>query len=146
MQILTIIAQAMDIARRKFSREEQTMLIGIFHAYNTPIIPGLLGQHLLAGVEDSFRRYPGIHEEKWGIKKDEMVEKIKALDPISAALLELWAACFWCLDARMLEPYLEGKLTLSTHIEGIIRSLESAAVAEEREVVENAQQILKRMI
>jgi len=162
MQIITVISQACDMARRKFTRGEQSMLIDIFNG--TALTPGILGQHLAAQIEDSFRLYPGIYEEKWGVNEKEMIDKIKiiSLDPVSAVFLELWAVGFWAVnqDAGDLENYLSGKLTLSTRIEELIgmldsiserleqtkNSFKSAAVAEARSEAEKAKEILEGMI
>lgn len=161
MQIISIITQAMDMARRKFTRGEQSMLIDIFNG--TALTPGILGQHLTAQIEDSFADIPGEYEQKWGVNRQEMVDKIVSLDPASAIFLELWAFGFWAINtgqAGALESYLDGRLNLERRItdviarlDGVSESLEktkgafkSAAVAQAREVVEEAREILEGML
>lgn len=158
MQIITVISQAMDMSRRKFTRGEQSMLIDIFNG--TLLTPGILGRHLIAQVEDSFALYPGVYEEKWGVEKSAMIEKCRALNPTEAALCELWAVGFWALGVDALESYLDGRLNLAVRITDVIARLDSAAerlektkgafksaaVAEAREVVKGARRILEGML
>ncbi len=122
----SVITQACDQARRKFSRGEQSMLIDIFNG--TILTPGLLGQHLIAQVEDSFDLYPGTYEEKWGASRQEMIDKIISLAPVSAAFLELWAVGFWALNQNPgdLKNYLAGKLSLDQKISAVVSSLRSS--------------------
>lgn len=161
MQIITVLSQVMDMARRKFTRGEQSMLIDIFNG--TILTPGILGQHLTAEVEDSFNLYPGVYEEKWGVDQKEMVDKIISLDPLTAAFLELWVVGFWAVnisESSQLEDYLSGKLNLSVRIEDIIQQLQkvcdkleqtksafkSASVAESRTQTEKAAYTLRLML
>jgi len=111
-QIIDCISQAADIARRKFTAGEQSMLLDIFNG--TLLTPGILGQHIIAQVEDSFRLYPGEYEGKWSVDKTEMTEKINALDRYDAALLELWAVGFWHLNPEAVDDYLAGRLNLGS--------------------------------
>lgn len=161
MQIITVLSQVMDMARRKFTRGEQSMLIDIFNG--TILTPGILGQHLTAEVEDSFNLYPGVYEEKWGVDQKEMIDKIISLDPLTAAFLELWVVGFWAVnisESSQLEDYLSGKLNLSVRIEDIIQQLQkvcdkleqtksafkSASVAESRTQTEKAAYTLRLML
>ena len=161
MQIITVITHAADIARRKFTRGEQSMLIDIFNG--TALTADLLGQHLTAQIEDSFRLYPEMYEKKWGVTEKEMIEKINSLDPISAAFLELWAVGFWAVNTSEpgeLDDYLSGKLNLTVRIEDIIQQLQdvsdrleqtrsafkSAAIAEARASVEKITDTLRLML
>ena len=161
MQIITVITQAADMARHKFTRGEQSMLIDIFNG--TALTAGILGQHLTAQVEDSFNLYPGMYEEKWGINQKEMIDKIISLDPLSAIFLELWAVSFWAINTSepgQLEDYLSGKLNLSVRIEDIIQQLQdvsdrleqtrsafkSATIAEARASVNKITDTLRLML
>lgn len=161
MQIITVITQSMDMARRKFTRGEQSMLIDIFNG--TALTPGILGQHLIASVEDSFNLYPGQYEEKWSVNQKEMIDKITSLDPVNAIFLELWAVGFWAVntsEAGQMEEYLSGKLNLAVRIEDIIQQLQavcdrlaqtkgafkSAPVAEARASTEKAADSLRLML
>jgi len=161
MQILTVITQACDMARRKFTRGEQSMLIDIFNG--TALTPGIIGQHLTAQVEDSFRLYPGTYEDKWGVTEKEMMEKINSLDPLNAIFMELWAIGFWAVntsEAGQLEDYLSGELNLNSRIEDIIIQLhavcdrleqtksafKSASIAEARTAVEKAADTLRLIL
>jgi len=76
----------------QFTAGELSFLICI---YNGTILGPALGQILIAQVEDSFTIYPDMHEEKWGVTRDEIVDKIKSLTTFQAACLEIWANSFW---------------------------------------------------
>ncbi len=161
MEIITVITHAMDISRKNLSINEQKMLIDIYKGVN--LTPHLIGNALIVWVEDSFNLYPNYYEEKWGVKKEEMIEKIKALDSVSRALVELWASGFWAMSTNQpgeLDDYIKGKLNLANILNGIIKQLEnisksllqtrsafkSATVAESRvkidRIVHNLQQLL----
>lgn len=159
MQIITVITQAMDMARRKFSRGEQLMLIDIFNG--TALTPGILGQHLIAQVEDSFALYPGMYEEKWEVDQKQMLEKIVSLTPWETIFLELWAVGFWALGKEdALDAYVAGRINLSIRLTDVIARLDSvsemlektksafksAAIAEARDIVEESSGILSGMI
>ncbi len=157
-QAIMTLAQAMDAARRKFTRGEQSMLIDIYNA--TALSPAFLGDGLLAQVEDTFADVPGQYEAKWGVDRAAMLQKIRALSPLDAALIELWAAGYWPLHDTIpdsLNAYLRGTLTIATHIESIASQLDdagarlertksafkSAAVAEVRTMIEQAAEKLR---
>jgi hypothetical protein len=162
MQIITVITQTMDMARRNFSRGEQMMLIDIFNG--TILTPGILGQHIIAQVEDSFALYSGMYEEKWGVDRKEMEEKIRALDILTATWLELWAVGFWALNdadrSGMLESYVAGKINLAEHLTDILARLhtvsetllksrsvfKSATIADARHVVEETATMIQNLI
>lgn len=161
MQIITVLTQAMEGARRKFSRGEQGMLIDIFNG--TALTAGFLGQHLGAQVEDSFILYPGMYEEKWGVKKTDMLEKIASLSPLEAALVELWAVGFWALgtgEEGGLEAYLTGKISMYHLFVNLISEMErgsamlektktafrSASVGEARQIIATAIEQLEKLL
>lgn len=156
--MITTLTQAMNVARKNLTLNEQKMLIDIYNG--TLLTPHLLGRTMLAEVEDSFNLYPGVYEEKWGVNKDEMLEKIKNLDTLSAALIELWAVNFWETNddnSISLEDYLSGKITLASRFQQALKQLEQATslmeksksafksktIAEARSEVEKALKILK---
>lgn len=160
---LSVITQAMDMARRKFTRGEQLMLIDIFNG--TMLTPGILGQHLTAQVEDSFDLYPGQYEEKWKVDRKEMVEKIASLDPATSVFLELWAVGYWSVADPVsssvdIENYIQGKFSLESRAREIIERLhkvedrldktkaafKSAAVAESRKEIEEITGILNNLL
>lgn len=158
--ILTTFTQVCDTARRQLAINEQKMLIDILNG--TMLNPQILGQHLIAQVEDSFSLYPGIYEEKWGVNREEMLTKIKSLDSLSAALVELWAVGFWDInrDAGDLEAYILGKINVDTRLREIVQNLQRASemlektktafksgtVAEGRNIIEKAVENLGSMI
>lgn len=158
MQIITVLSQAMDTARKKFTRGEQQMLIDIYNG--TMLTPHLLGQMLVGQVEDSFRLYPGVYEEKWGVTQKDMIDKIISLDPMSAALAELWAVAFWGTGEGKLEDYLAGKINqamrleeAATHLETAIEKMEqsksafqSGTIACARAEAEKAKEILEGLL
>lgn len=159
MQILTVLSQACDQARKKFCREEQLMFIDIFNG--TALTAGILGQHLTAQVEDSFNLYPGIYEEKWGTSKKDMLDKIMSLDRYEAALVELWAVGFWALSKEdALESYIAGRINISIRVTDAIARLhtagdqlektksafKSASIADCRKTIQEAAEILSGML
>lgn len=162
MQIITVITQAMDMARRKFTRGEQLMLIDIFNG--TMLTPQILGQHLTVQIEDSFALYPGMYEEKWIVDRTEMTEKIISLDPISAIFLELWAVGYWAIHdpdrEGMLDAYVAGKINLAVHMTDILARLhtvsetllnsrtafKSPAIADARQVTDEIAAIIQNLI
>lgn len=112
MQVATVLSHACDSVRKQFTRGELGMLVDIFNS--TMLMPQMLGSHVVVQVEDSFSLYPGMYEDKWEVRKDEMLGKIKALTALESALIELWAVGFWSLDnvSNGLEAYLSGQTTL----------------------------------
>lgn len=158
MQILTILTEAGNIARRGLSRGEQSMLIDVFNG--TMLTSETLGQHLIVQVEDSFSHYPGIYEEKWGIDREDMLRKINRLTRLGAAMLELWIFSFWAIKGASMEAYIDCKTNLSIHMKEIITRLEavseslektkgafkSASVAKSRETIEEAASLLGGML
>lgn len=160
---LSTISQIMDMTHRKFTRGEQMMLIDIFNG--TMLTPGILGQHLIAQVEESFALYPGMYEEKWKVTRQEMVDKIVSLTPLEAAFLELWAVGFWAVadpisSREDLENYIQGKFNLESRVRDEISILEavgdqlektkssfkSATIAESRKSIEEVTAILKNLL
>ena len=160
---LSVITQAMDMARRKFTRGEQLMLIDIFNG--TMLTPGILGQHLTAQVEDSFALYPGQYEEKWKVDRKEMVEKIVSLDPATSVFLELWAVGYWSVadpvsSSGDIENYIQGKFSLESRAREIIKRLQSvsdrleetksafksSAVAESRKEIDDIAATLMNLL
>jgi len=160
---LSMISQAMDLTRRKFTRGEQMMLIDIFNG--TMLSPGILGRHLIAQVEDSFALYPGMYEEKWGVDRKEMEEKIRSLDPYTAAFFELWSVGFWSIadpisSGETLENYIQGKFSLESRLREVIEDMEtvgdrleqtksafkSATIADARKIIEKTTAILINLL
>lgn len=158
---LSVITQACDQARRKFTRGEQSMLIDIFNS--SVLTPGILGQHLISQIVLPSTPEFMSRGEKWGVTQTEILEKIISLDPVSAAFLELWAVGFWALNTGAsgdLEDYTSGKLNLDLYLTAAIEQLreagdrlektkgafKSAAVAEAREQVERARERVKALL
>jgi len=158
MDTIALIANAMDAARRKLSRGEQLMLIDIYNG--TILSPAHLGSGLLAQVADALADVPGQYEAKWSVDGEAMLQKIRSLSQLDAALIELWAAGYWQLHDTIpdsLNAYLRGTLTIATHIESIASQLDdagarlertksafkSAAVAEVRTMIEQAAEKLR---
>ncbi len=157
-QAIMTLAQAMDAARRKLSRGEQLMLIDIYNG--TILSPAHLGSGLLAQVADALADVPGQYEAKWSVDGEAMLQKIRSLSQLDAALIELWAAGYWQLHDTVedsLNAYLRGSLTIATHIESVVATLDdvserlaktrsafkSATVAEARALVEQAAERLR---
>ena len=58
---------------------------------------GLFGQHLPLSASDSFDLYPGMYEDKWGVKKDLVMAKLEGLTVFQLMAIELWSALFWAV-------------------------------------------------
>jgi hypothetical protein len=75
----------------KFKGQELMLIIDVFNA--TMLTAGIAGQHVGISVAD------GIDldrlDEKWGIDRAEIMEKIEGLAAFEAACLEIWANGFW---------------------------------------------------
>lgn len=61
----------------------------------TIVTPGLEGRCVVINVEDSFIIYPGMYEEKWGVDKKVMLEKLRAMPADWLVLIEKWATDYW---------------------------------------------------
>lgn len=105
--------------RGKFSKGELGMVLDVlnghdvlFVAYSTST--SLIGHHLVLEIADSFRLYPGVYEEKWGISdSQDFLKRLGDLSMVHKMSLELWAASFWRNNESDLEqhcaPLLEGR-------------------------------------
>lgn len=123
-------------------------------------------------MEDSFHLYPGMYEEKWGVKKDEMLEKLKNLNGFHVACLAIWANDFWYgselspsgggkgEDLLDLDKYIKESPAIIEQLEAAMSRLEtaidlmeasksafkSAQIAEARESAQKAKEILEKLI
>ncbi len=102
-------------AEKKISTQELCMLLDI---YNSALLtPELLNRDTLdSQVRDSFDLYPGVYEEKWGVKKEEVLAKIAQLTNWQAYCLQIWACDFWesgCYEEPdSIKLYVQGKLNV----------------------------------
>lgn len=62
------------------------------------LLPGLIGQHLLADVADGIA-LDGM-DEKWEIQKDGIINKLQGLTFFQMCVLELWCKRFWTSNAK----------------------------------------------
>lgn len=87
----SLYRRALHKVKGTFSENELKLMIDLSNA--TALVPGLAGQHIPAQVED------GIDlehlDEKWGVRREEIIGKLKPLDIFSLACLEIWANSFW---------------------------------------------------
>lgn len=100
--------------RGKFTPGELKMLIDVANGSAWLIFQSgnLVGQQLPLSVYDSFEIYPGMYEEKWGVKKQGMIDKINGLSRFHTITLEIWAAGFW-------EGDYEAKDAIAKHLEAL---------------------------
>lgn len=75
----------------KFSDNELNLILDAFNG--TLLTTQIMGQHLLPQVEDGCRFE--FLDEKWEVKKEELLKKISDLTNFQAAAVELWASAFW---------------------------------------------------
>lgn len=73
--------------------EDRELCLIIDNLNGILLAPQLLGQHLLAGVADGIALNK--LDQKWGVDKDALMEKLKTLTTFQAAALEIWCAGFW---------------------------------------------------
>jgi len=122
------------------------------------------GAGLDASVFDSFALYPGTYEEKWGVDKTAMLEKVRKLDDWQVACLAIWAVDFWASDIYeqpdSITRYVTGKAGVpqlgASALEHLARAVElqektrgafkSALIAEARTETEKALAILKELL
>lgn len=113
-----------------------------------------------------------MYEEKWGVKKDEMLEKLKNLNGFHVACLAIWANDFWYgselspsgggkgEDLLDLDKYIKESPAIIEQLEAAMSRLEtaidlmeasksafkSAQIAEARESAQKAKEILEKLI
>lgn len=123
--LITVLSQAMDAERRKFSGGEQKFLLDIFNG--TFLTPALMGQHLHIQAVDAMEDMPGEYEKKWGIDNT-IFEKINGLNLLQTALIELWAAAFWDGAGKYdLNAYVTGRDNVQLRLSAIVNSLTDIA-------------------
>lgn len=74
-----------------FTPEEVCLLIDLLNSVF--LQPELLGQHILADLEDAIAL--DHIDEKWGVAGKELVSKVQALPLFQAVALEIFAKGFW---------------------------------------------------
>lgn len=131
--MLLALSQAMDIVRKVFTMNEQKLIIDAFNG--VILTPQLLGQHIQSNVEETITLYQ--YDMKWGVNKDDILNKISKLDMLERALVELWAVSFWAINEN-LENYLKGETTLQKHVYDIANNLLQTA-----KKLENSETIFK---
>ena len=170
MQLFRLYQETINSIKQKFTRGELCMMIDILNG--TYLDPYTIEICLIASVEDSFNLYEGMYEEKWGVKKDEMLEKLQTLNGFHLACLAIWANDFWYgselspsgggkgedlldLDKYIKEsPAITQQLQSATvYIRDAIERMElsksafkSAQIAEARESAQKAKEILEKLI
>ena len=163
MQLFRIFQETINIVKQKFTRSELSMMLDVINS--TYIDPHTISRVLIANVDDSFRLYPGQYEEKWQVKKDEMLPKLESLNEFQASSLAIWASDFWYGSEKGAgEPDIETYIkdapvitqqlsTISNHLQEAINLMEasksafkSAQIAEARESAQKAMEILEKLI
>jgi hypothetical protein len=82
-----------DELKRTLTRGELCLIADVMNG--TWLLPGLVGQHVLANVADAFALYPGQYEDKWQVEKEAVLGKLQGLPGWHLGVLEVWAARFW---------------------------------------------------
>jgi hypothetical protein len=104
---VTVILEAMPLLyqsalaemRGKFSEGELCMILDVMNGHAGVMVLGgrmSVGYHIPPNIEDSFRLYPGVYEEKWGIADpQDFIARLNALPRFHLVALEIWAAAWW---------------------------------------------------
>lgn len=74
-----------------FTDAELNLIIDAFNG--TLLTPQIIGQHLLPQMEDSCKFE--FLDEKWEVKKDDLLKKISGLTNFQKAAVEMWATTLW---------------------------------------------------
>ena len=163
MQLFRLYQETINIVKQKFTRDELSMMLDVMNG--TYIDPHTISRVLIANVEDSFKLYPGQYEEKWQVKKEEMLPKLESLNEFQASCLAIWANDFWYgsetgageldLEAYIKDaPIITQQLSaISHHLQEAINLMEasksafkSAQIAEARESAKKAMEILGKLL
>lgn len=87
----TLYKRALDEIKGKFLEGELLLMVDVFNA--TYLLPQILGTHLDIQVSDGCA-LDGL-DQKWGVMKNPLLDKIAALTSFQAACLELFVVGFW---------------------------------------------------
>lgn len=163
MELLRLYTETINMVKSKFTKGELSMLLDVSNGlYATP---GTLAWSLKAQVEDSFTDMPGEYEEKWGVSKHTMIDKLNALDGFEAGALQIWAVDFWHTGAYEdgedpVGKYVKASVQVIPELQAAHQALESAAkmllqskdsfksslAAKSRAEIEKAAGIVKRVV
>ena len=92
-------AEAIAELRGKFSRGELAMILDVMNGHAGVMVLGgsmSVGYHIPPNIEDSFRIYPGMYEEKWEITDAAgFVKRLNGVTRFHLVALEIWSAAFW---------------------------------------------------
>jgi len=87
---------AISELRGKFTAGELKMMIDVANGSALLVSgAGIVGSNLVFSVEDSFRLYPGVFEQKWSIEWKPMMAKMGSMSSFQLTALEIWAGSFW---------------------------------------------------
>lgn len=133
--LFSLYDDTVEALKRSFAPGELLMILDVMNG--THLMGGLMGQQVGPNVEDSFSLYPGLYEDKWGVERAPLVEKLAGLDAWQRASLEVWASRFWQavgvkpdLDPR--EYVAKGKHTAAGQLEALETTLGEAVDLMER--------------
>lgn len=163
MELLRLYTETINMVKSKFTKGELSMMLDVSNGlYATP---GTLAWSLKAQAEDSFKDIPGEYEEKWGIDKQAMLEKLNALDGFELGALQIWAVDFWhtgaCEDGEdPVGKYVKVSVQIIPDLQSAYQALDSAAkmllqskdsfksslAAKSRAEIEKAAGIVKRVV
>ena len=163
MELLRLYTETINAVKGKFTKGELSMMLDVSNGlYATPTT---LTRSLKANIEDSFDDMPDTYEEKWGIDKNTMLEKLNTLDGFEIGCLQIWAVDFWHTEA-----YEQGENPISTYLKESVQvipalknatqaldsatkmllqskdSFKSSLAAKSRAEIEKAANIIKRII
>jgi hypothetical protein len=100
IEALPVLYQAgLAEIRGTFSRGELCMILDVMNGHAGIMVLGQsmsVGYHIPANIEDSFKLYPGVYEEKWEIQDPTgFIARINSLSRFHLVTLELFAAAWW---------------------------------------------------
>lgn len=100
IEALPVLYQA-SIAelRGRFSRGELCMILDVMNGHAGVMVLGgsmSVGYHIPPNIEDSFKLYPNMYEEKWDIQDPQsFIARLNSLTRFQLMTLEIFAAAWW---------------------------------------------------
>lgn len=85
-----------EVKRAQFTGGELGLIIDVTNSLM--LTPGIAGQHLSASVSDAIALDGA--DQKWGVKREEIIGKLETLSLSGHIALEIWAKGFWERHSR----------------------------------------------
>jgi hypothetical protein len=157
--------ETVEQLKQAFTYNEFMLMFDVMNG--TWLTSGITGQHAISNVTASYHEYPGMYEDKWNVKREELVAKLEKLNLGQLGILEIYCARFWenvsgsggtAFDAR--EYTMPGKHTLQAQHNEAMKSLDesikrmeesrnavkSKTIAQARTEAEKARALLEQLL